>query len=92
MSNPRIRAILDTLLGEWGAEPAFEKDQLDRAEAKLEDYFLELVGEDEPLQKRYSGDFDTDLNAHQHNLGVNIRNRVKAELRNKIKGGEDEQA
>lgn len=33
--DTELRDILHTLLGEWGAEPAFERDQVDKATQAL---------------------------------------------------------
>ena len=46
-----ISEVLDTLLGEWGASPAFETDQIKKAEQAINQLIytqvLELIGEDE---------------------------------------------
>ena len=75
-----ISEILDTLLGEWGASPAFEKDQLGKAKQAIEAYTLSrIVDEFKKLDDDFqvnSQDLDRDGYSHQVIPLTDLLNRI----------------
>lgn len=86
MTNPKphptlqsVNKILDTLLSEWGASPAFEEEQLAKASTQIHKLFVdwanELIGEDYVFD-RPKDDYLPNVYTH-----LKAKNELRQEIR-----------
>lgn len=77
-----IREILDTLLGEWGASPAYEKDQLAKATTETITTVIKAIKDKMPERlKNTEPEIDDDYELGRHDGEIYAKDLVIDQVR-----------